>query len=56
MHIACENGHKEAAEILVELGARVNEMDVNGNNAITIARGLGHDKLANALEAMAGKG
>ena len=49
MHCACAEGHKEAIEALIALGANVNAQDHEGNTPLHVATRTRHTSIAQTL-------
>jgi ankyrin repeat protein len=50
LHIACQRGGIEAAELLISLGANVDSKNQNGQTALELAEKNGHRKLVELLK------
>lgn len=47
--VACKNGHKSAAQILLQKGAKVNKRDSRGTSPISVACENGHGRIVQLL-------
>ena len=49
LHFAANNGHRQAAELLLAKGADVETRDKNGDTALDRAEAMGHPELSTLL-------